>query len=762
MKKNHLVSTSKQGKDEVSFFKKRHFMLSLKLYRLMKTSLLKNALASLFAFFLFAQLVNSQSVLSYGDCIVDSIEEFNDHDIFTIAVEAGDRVIIRASSTMQVEIELRTSAGVVIASSVFSEAVIDESVQTAGDYLIRVSEWQGDGTGTYHLSVQRGFIPPDAIPIPCDFNMEGSVTCETDMMAYVFSVAANTLVLITASAPALQVRIELRDSIGNLLATAVFSQAEIEITLENAGCYTILVNEWQGDNTGSFNLHVSVIVGECSGDCSNIPPSEICGNSIDDDGDLLIDCADPSCAAPAINSIPAINPGCQGMTNNGSISINTSGVNLEFSINNGQNWQPSPVFQNLEAGSYDVLVRNSSSGCETPWQNNPVILGLDTNCPEICGNSMDDDGDTLFDCDDIADCVPVITSVAKANPAPPNFDNGQIVVNANGQNLEFSINSGQTWQTSNVFTGLSPGSFNIRVRNSMGGCFADYTGNPVVLTDAPPLCEAPVFNWLNLPESTCAGSPLTLCIAQTDLNFNYELVRDMAPTGHILSGSGLDACFPPTTLQAATEFNVVASLKTDPACFFILDEIEILLGGLSIDTLTKDESIDENDGEIYLCMESGTAPFTVEWEPQRGRITDSLQVLCFDNNFEIIGLRAGVYVINVTDAESCSGSVVVKVNSPNRQRIGFPEKPLLTPNGDGKNDELVFTGILLYPGDATELTIYNRYGSVLFEGPATTYDHLWDATWDGELVPSDTYFYTLRIFTEGDEVVYTGFITVVR
>jgi gliding motility-associated-like protein len=64
-----------------------------------------------------------------------------------------------------------------------------------------------------------------------------------------------------------------------------------------------------------------------------------------------------------------------------------------------------------------------------------------------------------------------------------------------------------------------------------------------------------------------------------------------------------------------------------------------------------------------------------------------------------------------------------------------------SPNGDGLNDRLVFTG-LEYFGPAT-IKIFNRYGTIVYE--SEDYRNDWDGTFidSGNPLPDGTYYYTL-------------------
>ncbi|MEK7253522.1 MAG: gliding motility-associated C-terminal domain-containing protein, partial [Bacteroidota bacterium] len=283
-------------------------------------------------------------------------------------------------------------------------------------------------------------------------------------------------------------------------------------------------------------------------------------------------------------------------------------------------------------------------------------------------------------------------------------------------------------------------------------------------TDSPnEPCEEPMVAWQQgIPASVCKDTELSLCLADTDPDFTFELFKNAVGTGQIISGTGSDACFSAIEIEQASTFTVKATLKTDPTCTFS-DFVPITIDTVGLSITYEVESIDPSNKFWWIhniCVEGGTPPFELSWEPEVGVIQEASFENCTDN---IDSLRKGVYRVIVTDANQCTGSVAVKAGGEADNRIGFPEKPLLTPNDDGLNDQLVFTGILLYPDDETELTIVNRYGNILFQGPATTYDHLWDARWKGDLVPPGVYFYHLRIVQaeEGDENVYTGFITVV-
>ncbi len=110
----------------------------------------------------------------------------------------------------------------------------------------------------------------------------------------------------------------------------------------------------------------------------------------------------------------------------------------------------------------------------------------------------------------------------------------------------------------------------------------------------------------------------------------------------------------------------------------------------------------------------------------------------------------GTYTVmlTVTTADGCTSTITY-------QQIVVPleiEVPnVFSPNGDGQNDALVFTGAEYYPGN--KLSVYNRWGQPIYE--ATSYRN----TWRAPDVAEGTYFYVLKL-PNGKE--YTGHVTLLR
>ncbi|WP_396147697.1 gliding motility-associated C-terminal domain-containing protein, partial [Flavobacterium sp.] len=118
---------------------------------------------------------------------------------------------------------------------------------------------------------------------------------------------------------------------------------------------------------------------------------------------------------------------------------------------------------------------------------------------------------------------------------------------------------------------------------------------------------------------------------------------------------------------------------------------------------------------------------------------------------------AGVYTYTVTSlCTSTSASVTLIINDCPITDIIIPDG--FSPNGDGINDEFVIENLItLYPNFSLE--IFNRYGSVLYEGNRNT------PNWNGKstekltigdgLLPTGVYFYIVN-FNDGTKKPLQG------
>ena len=94
-----------------------------------------------------------------------------------------------------------------------------------------------------------------------------------------------------------------------------------------------------------------------------------------------------------------------------------------------------------------------------------------------------------------------------------------------------------------------------------------------------------------------------------------------------------------------------------------------------------------------------------------------------------------------------------------KERLAFEIYNLVTPNGDGKNDFWHIDGIEEYPEN--EIILFNRWGDKVneFKGYNNLSNH-WDGTNEnGNLLPSGTYFYIIKLNDQSiTPNTYTGWV----
>jgi uncharacterized protein (DUF2141 family) len=178
-------------------------------------------------------------------------------------------------------------------------------------------------------------------------------------------------------------------------------------------------------------------------------------------------------------SLTPTNITCFG-ANDGTITVSgaTGGAGTyEFTINGGGLWQASPNFTALTPGTYNVMMRDAVNPTCIHILNGALLLTQ----PAVLNATFVKTDITCF----------------AAN-------NGSIIISAPSGGYGtygYSIDGGATWQGSGNFTNLTPGSYNVRIRDAANtGCF-------VILNAAVVIAEPVVLSaTVNSANVTCFGS----------------------------------------------------------------------------------------------------------------------------------------------------------------------------------------------------------------------------------------------------------------
>jgi gliding motility-associated-like protein len=114
------------------------------------------------------------------------------------------------------------------------------------------------------------------------------------------------------------------------------------------------------------------------------------------------------------------------------------------------------------------------------------------------------------------------------------------------------------------------------------------------------------------------------------------------------------------------------------------------------------------------------------------------------------------FTVTVTDINGCQSTdtIFVEVLPDIDVTSGF------TPNGDGVNDRWIIENIELFPSMVVH--VYNRWGAEVFESQGYNANIAWDGTYDGSVLPSGTYYYTIELNDSRFPDPLTGPITLHR
>ena len=170
-------------------------------------------------------------------------------------------------------------------------------------------------------------------------------------------------------------------------------------------------------------------------------------------------------------------------------------------------------------------------------------------------------------------------------------------------------------------------------------------------------------------------------------------------------------------------------------------------------TFEMEAATDGCNGTLTAVVEGGTPPFMYNWMNVEGAVGAEATELCptINSNAE--------YLLQVTDANHCISAITTAEVDDKR----FPcleERIVITPDGNGTNDEFIIFCVNDYPEN--HLEIYNRWGVMIFE--ADNYNNNWEGTdMNGTPLPEGPYYYVLEyVDPEGNTLQQKGSLTILN
>ena len=168
---------------------------------------------------------------------------------------------------------------------------------------------------------------------------------------------------------------------------------------------------------------------------------------------------------------------------------------------------------------------------------------------------------------------------------------------------------------------------------------------------------------------------------------------------------------------------------------------------------TKIRVIRDPAGALFLIGYASVEEYQVALRSMRYnyRITRDLN----GNPDEILSGSRVVYV-NVNDGQSISSTSERTIDIQAKVIVDIPSA--FTPNGDNANDTWHLEVSSQEGLDQTIIKVYNKRGLLLYESDAFEQD--WDGTFNGELLPVDTYYYTIVVKLPYVRQTYSGVVTI--
>lgn len=291
--------------------------------------------------------------------------------------------------------------------------------------------------------------------------------------------------------------------------------------------------------------------------------------------------------------------------------------------------------------------------------------------------------------------------------------------------LAYQWSSGQTSEDIN---GIGGGFYQLIVTDSTG-CLGSH--------DTTLIEPNPITGSLDITDVTCYGS--------NDGGIEANISGGTAPLTYLWNGTAGS-----NTLSGQGGGSYVLDIIDDNGCTYQIsgsisepDSLSVILDPTILANGHNISYPGTSDGEIFTIISGGTAPYLLAWSTG-------------DTSASVHNLPAGIYSIQIEDANGCVVYIEIELTEP---RPIVPATAF-SPNDDGLNDYFIIQNIEDYP--ECEINILNRWGNSVFETKG--YKNDWNgkaqSSLYGDNLPNGSYFYVLKLYPDSE--VYKSYIIIQR
>jgi len=314
-----------------------------------------------------------------------------------------------------------------------------------------------------------------------------------------------------------------------------------------------------------------------------------------------------------------------------------------------------------------------------PPQSNNTFVNL-TQSGTYTASVEDSNGCIVSEDFNLANPDPVVASISTASDLCYDTTNGatiEVTVTSGLAPFEYSLN-GAPFQSSNIFTGLIPGTYIVTVRDALG-CEVTLPAEVI----APQLS----VNAVLIKDLDCTATPDAIIdgtITGGTAPYNYEVSISGAP---YISLGTTGTTFNYTTGTSGTYQFQITDASGCMAESNIITVNPISLPALDVIAQTQDILCNgDSNGAIDITFDPtvGTPPFLINV------YNDTTAT---DYGTQTSGLPAGTYTITLTDANSCIDTDTIVISEPDPIIVDFETVDLMCVPGDVSEGEITINSV---------------------------------------------------------------------